>query len=392
MARFFQILKFKTLLTILLILTVAIGVYLTLKVGRIGDHQAQEFFISQAELVAAAVDPNDVSSFSGNDEELRTAAYKRTLTRLTRIKNTMEDARFIYLMRLKDNKVIFIVDAEDPRSKDYSPPGQIYSNPSQNLKAIFIHGKPLIEGPLHDQWGDWVSAHAPIFDPKTGKVIAISGIDINSNTWMRHLRFYQYSCMIISALLILLMFGSIFLHNAVKHWQDAEEKVNKMARFDALTGLPNRYLINEILLKAIEKAKNNHSKFALLFLDMDNFKWVNDNLGHSMGDLLLQEVASRLKQTLRSTDTVGRLGGDEFIFILENLADDDNAFAIAESIEHAVSQPLSIPKLEHFAVAASIGIAVYPKHGDTAEKLMSNADRAMYRAKKSPLNQIIQCD
>ena len=351
-------------------ITVSIGILLTIEIGRIGDRQSRDFFISQAKLVAAAVDPNDVIQFDGNNAELSTAAYKRTLKRLTRIKETMIDARFVYLMRLENNQVVFIVDTEDPKSKDYSPPGQIYPNHSPELKDIFTTGKPIIEGPLQDQWGNWVSAHAPIFDPTTHQVIAISGIDIYSKTWMQRLRFYQYSCIAISVLLFLLMLGSMFLHNAVKHWQDAEKEVNKMARFDALTGLPNRYLINEMLLRVIETANRTDSKFALVFLDMDNFKWVNDNLGHSVGDKLLQVVATRLKQTLRSTDTVGRFGGDEFIFILEDLADDNNAFAIAESIEQAISQPLEIIGLEHFAVAASIGIAVYPKDGDTAEKLM----------------------
>lgn len=373
-------------------ITVAVGIFLTIEIGRIGDRQSREFFITQAQSVAAAVDPTDIIHITGDNPELSNAAYQRTVKRLTRIKNTMKDARFVYLMRLKNNQILFMIDAENPTSKDYSPPGQIYTNPTPELKAIFTNGKPFIEGPLPDQWGNWVSALAPIFDPATGKVIAISGIDINSNTWMQRLRFYQYSCIAISALLILLMLGSMFLHNAVKHWQDAEEAVNKMARFDALTGLPNRYLINEMLLRAIETANRKNSKFALLFLDMDNFKWVNDNLGHSTGDKLLQVIATRLKQTLRSTDTVGRFGGDEFIFILEDLNDDCHAFPIAETIEQAISQPLFIAGLERFAIAASIGIAVYPKDGDTAEKLMSNADRAMYRAKKSTLNQIYQCE
>ncbi len=390
MIKLFNILKYKTLLTLLLIITVAIGVFLVLKVTHYGENQARRFFLSQAELVAAAVDPSDVASFSGTDSELKTAAYKRTLQRLTRIKQTMPDVRFVYLMRLQDQQVHFIFDTENIHSKDYSPPGEVYDNPSPALKDIFVHGKSFEEGPFTDSWGNWVSAHAPIYDPHSGKVIAISGIDINAQTWQRHIQIYQLSCALISGLLICLLIGSVFLHNAVKHWQDAEGEVNKMARYDALTGLPNRYLINEIMRRVIEDSVRHELKFALLFLDMNNFKWVNDTLGHSTGDLLLQEIAGRLKHVLRETDTVGRFGGDEFIFILEDLVDEVyNARMIAEKILAVIAEPLHIKGLDKFTTTASIGIAIYPKDGETVEKLMSNADRAMYQAKKNPLSHII---
>jgi diguanylate cyclase (GGDEF)-like protein len=291
---------------------------------------------------------------------------------------------------MDNHQVHFIFDTEDVHSVDYSPPGEVFENPSQRLVNIFESGKAFEEGPFVDHWGSWVSAHAPIFDPHSGKVIAISGIDIKSATWERHTQIYQISCGLISGLLICLMMGSVFLHNAVKHWQDAEGEVNKMARFDALTGLPNRYLINEKLRRVIEESIKNELKFALLFLDMNNFKWVNDTLGHSTGDVLLQEVATRLKRVLRDSDTVGRFGGDEFIFILEDLVDEVyNARAIAEKILAVMAEPLQIKGLEKFTTTASIGIAIYPKDGDSVEKLMSNADRAMYQAKKNPLSHII---
>lgn len=191
--KLFNILKYKTLLTLLLVIAVSFGVYLVFKVTHYGENQARSFFLSQAELVAAAADPNDVANFSGTDSELKTAAYKRTLQRLTRIKQTMPDVRFVYLMRMEDHQVHFIFDAEDVHSKDYSPPGEVYQNPSAALKNIFSTGKAFEEGPFEDAWGSWVSAHAPIIDPKSGKVIAISGIDINAQTWQHHIQIYQLS-------------------------------------------------------------------------------------------------------------------------------------------------------------------------------------------------------
>ncbi|WP_410209140.1 diguanylate cyclase domain-containing protein [Aquirhabdus sp.] len=382
--------KHKALLTSLLVIAVIFGIFLTVKVTGYANAQANDFFLTQAKLVAAATDPNDIRNFSGDSSELTTPGYKLTLERLTRIKQSMKDARFVYLMRLDNDQVHFIFDTEDIHSKDYSPPGEVFNNPSKELRNIFITGQPFVEGPFHDQWGDWVSAHAPIYDPHSGKIIAISGIDINAATWSKHVKIYKYSSALISALLVSFMFGCIFLHNAVKHWQEAEEQVNRMARFDALTGLPNRYLINEILERVILDAEKNEKKFALLFMDINNFKWVNDTLGHSTGDKLLQIIASRLKQVLRRADTFGRLGGDEFIFILENLVDThENALSIAEKIQNTLSMPITINGLENFSILASIGIAIYPKHGETAEKLMSNADYAMYQAKKNPFCQIV---
>jgi len=186
--------------------------------------------------------------------------------------------------------------------------------------------------------------------------------------------------------------GAIIVFHDVSEARAMAIKMTHLANHDALTNLPNRMLLQDRTEQALQKAQRSGERVAMLLLDIDHFKLINDSLGHSVGDKLLQVVATRLKQTLRSTDTVGRFGGDEFIFILEELADDHNAFAIAECIEQAISQTINIVGLEHFTVAASIGIAVYPKNGDTAEKLMSNADRAMYRAKKSAVNQIIQCE
>ncbi len=390
MIRLLNILKHKALLTSLLVITVVFGIFLTIKVTEYANAQARDFFLTQAKLVAAAADPRDIQNLSGDPSQLVTPAYDQTLKRLIRVKHNIKDARFVYLMRLDQDQIHFILDTEDTHSKDYSPPGQTFNNPSTALKEIFITGQPFVEGPFHDRWGDWVSAHAPVYDPSSGKIIAISGIDINATTWSRHVKIYKYSCALISALLISLMFGSIFLHNAVKHWQEAEAEVNKMARYDALTGLPNRYLINEILTRVISESENHEKKFALLFMDLNNFKWVNDTYGHATGDKLLQIIAGRLKQVLRRADTFGRLGGDEFIFILENLMDiNENALSIAEKIQNNISAPLTLSDLENFSIFASIGIATYPKHGTSVEKLMSNADHAMYQAKRNPFSQIV---
>lgn len=154
---------------------------------------------------------------------------------------------------------------------------------------------------------------------------------------------------------------------------------------DGLTGLPNRQRFMELLDKALERARETDAPVAVLFLDLDHFKLINDSLGHPVGDQLLRVVAPRLAGRLRPNDTVARFGGDEFAMLIGDLADEAEAVAIAERIGRALSRPISIAGMEHY-ITASIGIAVAdPRSGKPAdaESLVRDADAAMYRAKES---------
>ncbi len=165
----------------------------------------------------------------------------------------------------------------------------------------------------------------------------------------------------------------------------SEELMKHQAYHDALTGLPNRLLLRDRLGVAITHAKRSGHHLALLFLDMDNFKTVNDSLGHSVGDLLLMAFAHRLKNLLREQDTVARLGGDEFVVMVEEVADANAAVAVGERILEAMRQPFTIKGHELY-VTASVGITLYPEDGATPEVLIKNADLAMYRAKEQGKN------
>jgi diguanylate cyclase (GGDEF)-like protein/PAS domain S-box-containing protein len=164
-----------------------------------------------------------------------------------------------------------------------------------------------------------------------------------------------------------------------------ESKIKRMAFFDSLTGLPNRNMINDRITLALSHSERNHQKFALLFLDMDDFKSVNDSLGHSIGDELLKEVAKRLKGLLRGEDTVARIGGDEFVILLTGLKDDNYSTRLAERIISALRPVFKIEKNEIYT-SFSIGIALYPNDGKDAESLFKSADSAMYRAKEQGKN------
>ncbi len=173
--------------------------------------------------------------------------------------------------------------------------------------------------------------------------------------------------------------GMVMLVEDITERKIAEAKINQMARFDTLTGLPNRAILQTRLESALKNSNRGHS-FALHFIDLDQFKQVNDTLGHSRGDLLLEAVAQRLRNTVRSTDFVARFGGDEFIVLQSPIADEIEVLSLAERILHSVGTNYDIDNNE-VVISASIGIAIAPNDGKSADEILRNADMALYRAK-----------
>lgn len=165
----------------------------------------------------------------------------------------------------------------------------------------------------------------------------------------------------------------------------SEERIDHLAHYDVLTDLPNRLLFNDRLRHAMERAARYDTKLALLYIDLDRFKNVNDTLGHQLGDDLLQVIAERLRASVRDQDTVARLGGDEFAVVLEDLRDARDAGSVARKILEVIGQPVNLRRHELF-VGASIGISVFPEDGKDAQTLLKNADAAMYRAKEHGRN------
>lgn len=157
------------------------------------------------------------------------------------------------------------------------------------------------------------------------------------------------------------------------------------AHHDVLTGLPNRFLFDDRLNQTIKQAHRNQSKIAVLFLDLDHFKGINDSMGHKAGDDLLIEVAQRLKKHLRDTDTLARLGGDEFAIVLDGVADNDGVKTITQTLIKVMETPVELFNHSLY-VTLSVGVAIYPEDGDNAETLLKHADTAMYQAKKDGRN------
>ena len=169
------------------------------------------------------------------------------------------------------------------------------------------------------------------------------------------------------------------LESELSESQLAEEEARRRSLHDQLTGLPNRALLKDRLEHGLAQAKRHSKNLSLLFIDLDDFKKVNDSYGHDIGDKLLRAVAQRLQSSVRAEDTVGRHGGDEFVCIVLDVEKEHHIETIANKIRDAIAEKCEIEDVQ-FTVKASIGIAIHPKDGQTPEELFKSADKAMYRA------------
>jgi diguanylate cyclase (GGDEF)-like protein/PAS domain S-box-containing protein len=181
--------------------------------------------------------------------------------------------------------------------------------------------------------------------------------------------------------------GRIWYFRDITDRKVAEERIQFLAYYDALTGLPNRTLLQDRLAKALAGASRRNDKVALLFLDLDGFKIINDSLGHSVGDLLLKQIADRLKRFSRDQDTVARLGGDEFLIVLSDVKDIPDAAVAAERLMDAMTGGFVVQG-HPLSVSCSLGISIFPEHGVDGETLIKHADAAMYSAKDNGRNNI----
>lgn len=192
--------------------------------------------------------------------------------------------------------------------------------------------------------------------------------------WIAH-----FTILIIGLLGIFLGYNALARGEIIR--KKAKEKIIKLAYFDQLTGLVNRNLFADRVTQAMAMAKRQQNKVALLYIDLDHFKAINDNSGHEAGDAVLKEVAVRLQIQVRQSDTVARVGGDELVVILQGLKNKHDAQPLAEKIISAIQQPMTVKGVTH-SVGASIGISAFPEDGKDMDTLLKKADSAMYQAKK----------
>lgn len=179
----------------------------------------------------------------------------------------------------------------------------------------------------------------------------------------------------------LLHFVSSQIAAAIQRLQ-LQSRLKHLSHHDQLTGLPNRTLLYDRLERSLARARRENSRVSLLYLDLDKFKQVNDQFGHGTGDQLLQAVATRLLECVREVDTVSRIGGDEFVILLEDIQAEEHVLLVAEKIRQGLNQPFQLGE-HQLLMIPSIGIALYPDHAQEQEQLLSMADKAMYLAKQN---------
>ena len=244
------------------------------------------------------------------------------------------------------------------------------------LKALGLQPDEVVGKSVYEYYADFPEIIGDIRRVLSGEALV-------STRWVGELAFeIQYSPLRDEAGKVT---GAIGVAADVTERKQSEDQLAFLANFDPVTELPNRYLFHDRLSQAMRSADRSQERVALLFIDLDHFKTVNDSLGHAAGDELLKQVAKRLNSVVRAGDTVSRLGGDEFTIILESVHDDADAARVAQQLLDQGARPYRLLEADIY-ITPSIGIAVYPLDGESVESLVMNADAAMYRAKEGGRN------
>ncbi|MEW6119886.1 MAG: EAL domain-containing protein [Pseudomonadota bacterium] len=366
------------------------GTVWTVQAVRSADDAMRAQWLTEARLMARAIDWEAVRALRGEAADAMRPEYARLKRQLENLRSVGTQYRFAYLLARRDDGVVrFLVDSEPVGSKDYSPPGMAYAEATPELLALFDDQLPMTEGPVKDRWGVWVSALVAQPDPHGGRTLAVLGVDVDARDWRADLAraallpLGATLAFVAAAILLLRMRTRTRAEHA--RLQASEERLYVQAHHDSLTGLPNQRLLADRMQQALAHAHRMESRAAILFLDLDRFKNVNDSLGHAMGDALLRTVAGRLRALVREDDTVARLGGDEFVILLPEIRQDDDPRHVAQKIIDELARPIPVGG-QSVSVGVSIGIALYPDDALDAAGWLACADRAMYAAKDSGRN------
>ncbi len=369
---------------------VVAGAVMTVQSVRTADAGLRAQWLTEARLMARAVDWSDVHGLHGRIEDTARPEYVRVKQRLESLRAVGAQYRFAYLLeRTPDGVVRFLVDSEAPASSDYSPPGMAYREATPALHRLFDDHTPMTEGPVQDRWGVWVSALVVEPDPRPGTRPVVLGVDVDARHWRRAL--VQAALLPLLGTAAFLLLTGLFVRARARtraeheRLKSSEERLYAQAHHDSLTGLPNQRLLADRMQQALTHAHRMENRAAILFLDLDRFKNVNDSLGHAMGDALLRTVAERLRALVREDDTVARLGGDEFVILLPEIRHDDDPRHVAEKIINELARPVVIGD-QGVSVGVSVGIAFYPDDALDAPGWLACADRAMYAAKDGGRN------
>ena len=375
---------------VLFILTLLIGLFYIFYVAKSQDEEMRDNLITYAKTIEQSIDWRPyTATLNTNPDVLQQTDLAQLELQLNSACRANKNCHFIYLLYTDTQKgktqIKFLLDASPQPPSEISQLGDVFVEASDALKQGLLGRKELVEGPVTDHWGTWVSAHVPLTVTIETPHFVMLGIDVAASNWDRQIYKKIIAPSIITLFFLTILAGLIFQskkrEKLFEQMLSSTSALTVMANNDALTGLPNRRLLEDRMAQALKEASRAQQMVAVLFLDLDYFKVVNDTHGHLMGDQLLKKVGERLTTLLRAEDTVARIGGDEFVILLPKLKDEQQLIATAEKVINELAQPFHILE-KTLQVGVSIGIALYPQHDDNPSHLIKLADDAMYVAKR----------
>ncbi len=382
--------KPKFLHVVLVFLTLFVGLSFTLYVSHAQDDEMRDNLITYANTIERSIDWKPfLATLNTNPDQLKPSDLSQLEKQLNSACRANRDCHFIYLL-YEDNEqntqqVKFLLDASPQPPSEISQLREVFVEASDELKRAIKTRKPYVEGPVTDHWGTWVSARVPVKSTIKTPNFVMLNIDVAATGWNKRVLNKTIVPMLTTLMFLGILIGFIYQSRAreklfIAQSHSASELID-LANKDVLTGLPNRRLLEDRMVQALKAAKRSQHIVGILFLDLDNFKVVNDTYGHAIGDELLKSVADRLTKLLRSEDTVARIGGDEFVILLPKLNVELQVIAIAEKVVSELAIPFKIAN-HVLQIGGSVGVVLYPKHDNDPYNLIKNADSAMYSAKR----------
>jgi PAS domain S-box-containing protein len=294
--------KFNTPLLAVIVVFLAAGTVLTGWVFRLEDRRMREDFLIRARILKNMIDPRHISRLNGSEADLVSPDYQRLKEQLTLARSSSPECRFAYLMGRKPNgEIFFFMDSEPPHSKDYSPPGQVYTEISQPMRDVFVTGKEVVVGPASDRWGQWVSAAVPVTDPQTGRLVAVLGVDIAAHNWTALILFHSLPPAFMTLLIFMILEAFLFIQR-----RNERERMRLLASHKALKDSEENFqhffenLADGVAIyRAVEEGRN------FVFVDLnragERISRVKreDIIGKKITDVFPASVDIGLLETLR---------------------------------------------------------------------------------------------
>ncbi len=374
----------------LFFLTLLIGLLYIFYVAKSQDEEMRDNLVVYARTIEQSIDwlPH-ANTLNTNPKQLVKADLALLEQQLNSACRANKNCHFIYLLYLENDndkpQVRFLLDASPQPASQISHLGDLFSEASGALVHGLKNRQPLVEGPVTDRWGTWVSAHVPLATTVKTSNFVMLGIDVAASNWRQQVYKKVIAPSIITLFFLMVLAGLIIQskkrEKLLAQLFSSTSALSLLANNDDLTGLPNRRLLEDRMAQALKEAAREQCKVAVLFLNLDYFKLVNDTHGHLVGDQLLRDASVRLTELLRAEDTVARVGGDEFVVLLPKLDDLTQLNTTVEKILSELAKPFVIAQ-HTLQLGVSIGIALYAEHGDNPSRLIKCADDAMYVAKR----------